>query len=509
LHPPSFSAKVMKKTSPIGMGFRLFWIILAGFSVSQILGTVHVLLSNRAIFQAMTDLLGRGLLTVPNALVLPSLRELRPALLGGLFFTLTLGAGLTALTLLLVQAIRSLPGISRSFLFGFILLFMAFCLILVNKNGFNPVGSSYFIVLPPLAAELARRFLPGKDMGVSPRSIAVPTLFFLFSLPFLAQATGPDFFHQVRDRGLLSHPWGLAVNDFYYRYTLYAAEAVKSLQQKLIRTYRIEGSMDGDKAAVLKRALNREDLFAVTSWAADLVLEENGDALSLGTPGGPALQADFPMILYGAPGIIEKFSSYTDRWDFFRKGTFHAMILFYPAALFFFIYTLISRCLSSRAGPRRGPLFASGLSFLLLVGGAFLLSPGRDIPALRPDLPAMLRSNTPGEQSRALRTIYLHGPDVASFPRYEDLADSSSLPVRYWFTRCLEKSRAERATALLLHLLEDGRITVATTAIEALAGRGDRRVIPEIRKRLIRSEDWYVQWYAYRALRKLGWCQTG
>jgi len=491
------------------MGFRLFWIILAGLSVSQILGTVHVLLSNRTIFQATADLLGRGLLTVPNALVLPSLREMGPALFGGLFFTFTLGAGVTTLTLLLVQAVRSFPGASRSFLFGSLLLFMAFCLLLVNRNGFNPVGSSYFIILPLMTAELARRFLPGKDQGVSPRSIAVPTLFFLLSLPFLVQATGPDFFHQVRDRGLLPHPWGLAVSDFYYRYTLYAAEAVKSFQQKLIRTCRIEGSLEGDKAVFLKKALNREDIFTVTSRAADLVLEEKGDSLSLGTPGGPVLQEDFRMILSGTPGIIERFSARTDRWDFFRKGTFYAMILFYPAALFVFTYTLISRFLPSRAESRRGPLFASGLSFLLLVGGVFLLSPGRDIPASRPDLPAMLRSDTPGEQSRALRTIYFNGPDVSSFPRYEDLADSPSLSVRYWFARCLEKSRSDRATALLLHLLEDGRITVAITAIESLAGRGDRGVIPEIRKRLILSEDWYVQWYAYRALRKLGWCQAG
>lgn len=491
------------------MGLRLFWITFAGVFASQTIGTVHVLLSNRVLFLAMADLHDRGLLTVPNEQILPSLGEMGPALFGGLFFTFTLGIGLTVLTLLFVQTIRSAPGTSRFLFSGFLLLFFAFCLISVNKNGFNPVGSAYFLFPPALTAGLALRFLPGKDPGASPWKIAVPTLFFLFSLPFLVPVTGLDFFHQVRDRVLLSHPWGIAANDFYYRYTLHAAEAVKSFQQKLIRTYRIDGTLDGDKATLLNKSLNYEDVFLVSSPAADLVLEEKGDALSLGTPDGQVLQVDLRSMLTDPSEFLERYSTRTDRWGFFRKGTFCSMIVFYPAALFFLIYTLITRFLPQGAGPRRGPLFASGFSFLLLAGAAFLLSPGKNLPASFPNLPTMIQSGNPGEQGRALRMIFSHGPDIASFPRYDALGKSPSVIVRYWFARCLEKSRSEKATALLLALMEDGQINVATTAIEVLAKRGDRGVIPEIRNKLIRSDHWYVQWYAYRALRRLGWCQAG
>ena len=224
---------------------------------------------------------------------------------------------------------------------------------------------------------------------------------------------------------LLSHPWGIAVNDFYYRYTLHAAEAVASpFGRSSIRTYRIDGTLDGDKATLLNKALNYEDVFLVSSPAAELVLEEKGDALSLGTPDRQVLQVELRSILTDPSEFLERYSARTDRWGFFRKGTFYSMIVFYPAALFFLIYTLITRLLPQGAGPRRGPLFASGLSFLLLAGGGFLLSPGKDLPASFPNLSTMIHSDNPGEQGRALRMIFFQGPDIASFPRYEALGRS-------------------------------------------------------------------------------------
>ena len=113
----------MEKGFPVNMGLRLFWITIAGLFASQTIGTVHVLLSNRVLLLAMTELHDRGLLTVPNEQLLPSLGEMGPALSGGLFFTFTLGVGLTVLTLLFVQTIRSAPGTSRFLFSGFLLLF--------------------------------------------------------------------------------------------------------------------------------------------------------------------------------------------------------------------------------------------------------------------------------------------------------------------------------------------------------------------------------------------------
>jgi HEAT repeat protein len=57
-------------------------------------------------------------------------------------------------------------------------------------------------------------------------------------------------------------------------------------------------------------------------------------------------------------------------------------------------------------------------------------------------------------------------------------------------------------------LLDDSHLNVRTQAVEALAQRRDRGAVREILKRLQTSQDWYFQFYAYRALRALGWNQT-
>jgi HEAT repeat protein len=57
----------------------------------------------------------------------------------------------------------------------------------------------------------------------------------------------------------------------------------------------------------------------------------------------------------------------------------------------------------------------------------------------------------------------------------------------------------------LRRLLEDPNLNVQTQAIEALARQGRRQAIGEILRRFETSPEWYVQSYAYRALKELGW----
>jgi len=488
------------------MGARFSGIILAGLLVSQLLGTLQVFISNRAIVRAMSALHDRGLLTVPNETLFAGLQEPGPAFFGGLFFTFTIGAALTILTLALTQAARPVRGIARHFLCGGFLFLMIFCLFGVNKNGFNPLGSAYFIILPALTAVLARLLLTTEDPPRSPWNILAPAAFFLFTLPFLASAAGPDFFHQVRDRWLLAHPWGRAINDAYYRCTLHAAESVKSFDQKLIRTYRFDGNREGKDAFLLRRTLNGKDIFSLSASEVDLVVHAEGHVLYLGVPGKRVLATDIAAFLAGGPAWLERFSDRADRWKFFRRATFFAMVLLYPAILFFLVYAIVCPMLPARLGPRQRPLIASGISFVLITGGAFLLIPGREAPVPLEEIPAMLKSERPERQARALRTLCGHGSDVSSFPT---LKESPSPAVRYWFARCLEKSPSAEATGLLLGLMEDSQVTVATTAMEVLARRKDRAAIPAILDKLAGSRHWYVQWYAYRALRRLGWCQSG
>ncbi|MEE9613199.1 MAG: HEAT repeat domain-containing protein, partial [Desulfatiglandales bacterium] len=59
----------------------------------------------------------------------------------------------------------------------------------------------------------------------------------------------------------------------------------------------------------------------------------------------------------------------------------------------------------------------------------------------------------------------------------------------------------------LLAFLDDPQPNVVSKTFYALGQRGDRRAVKEIIKRVETSDDWDNQWYAYKALRTLGWTQ--
>ncbi|MBW2204285.1 MAG: HEAT repeat domain-containing protein [Deltaproteobacteria bacterium] len=120
----------------------------------------------------------------------------------------------------------------------------------------------------------------------------------------------------------------------------------------------------------------------------------------------------------------------------------------------------------------------------------------------------MLDSDDWKERVRGLRAVYENGVEVAGFPRYEKMLRSSHIPEQYWFTKALGVSLKPNTYKDILALLDDPHPNVVSMAFQALGQRRDRGAIEVIMKRLKRSNDWYNQWYAYKALRSLGWKQT-
>ena len=93
-------------------------------------------------------------------------------------------------------------------------------------------------------------------------------------------------------------------------------------------------------------------------------------------------------------------------------------------------------------------------------------------------------------------------------PSYAQLLDSPHIAVRYRLARALGVSRSPRTYAPLLSLLEDDSFTVVYQTYWGLGRRGRRDAIPRIKAGIAESDHWYVQTYAYNALRRLGWKQT-
>ena len=72
--------------------------ILAGLVTSQVIATFQVFFANQSLYHTLTALGAAGYLTIPNHLTMDRLQELTTAVCGGLFLTLSVGAGISVLS---------------------------------------------------------------------------------------------------------------------------------------------------------------------------------------------------------------------------------------------------------------------------------------------------------------------------------------------------------------------------------------------------------------------------
>jgi hypothetical protein len=107
----------------------------------------------------------------------------------------------------------------------------------------------------------------------------------------------------------------------------------------------------------------------------------------------------------------------------------------------------------------------------------------------------------------ALKCILRNRIDIAGFSAYPSLFYSRHIPERYWLAKTLGVSRTPETRKALYRLLDDPHFNVVCMAIDSLGKRGNRSDIPLVLGKLKTSRNWYEQWYAYRAIRRLGWQQ--
>ena len=136
----------------------LFPAILPGLIAAQAVATIQVYLSNSELLRTLETIEALGYLPVPNELVMPHLNGVAPAFWGGLFFTLSLGAGLSLLSRAAAWLWRRFPGQKRILPAVYSILWLVL-LIGVNSRGLNLSASCYFFFIPVLV--FARSVLYG------------------------------------------------------------------------------------------------------------------------------------------------------------------------------------------------------------------------------------------------------------------------------------------------------------------------------------------------------------
>jgi hypothetical protein len=484
--------------------------LLGGLVAAQAIATLHVYGANIRLHDTVMMLRDAGYETVPNARTMALLLTVKPAVLGGLFFTLSVGACLSLLALLFCRQWLQRSGSGKR-LIGVWAVVWAILLAALNADGANPWATLYAVAVPAavVGVAAARRGRKGGSRSDDTRwSLALVPLLLLLGV--WGSQWGTDDFLRLRDRLLLSRPAGIAVNDFYYRYTLYPAEAFKSLQQKLIKSCRLEFRHGAPADRMTTQRLLRNDYLIVSPDAGpvDLEMEIAAGTVRLKHHGAEVLTAGQDEFSAHPAALLQRYAVQLDVNRVFRFLVYISLFLGLPVLLYLFFFDLLAAALSMLISRRRAAGLAALLCLILGIGLYALWKGAGRVGVEGFDAAAALESDSLERRIAGLRAIEREGIEIGAIAAYRRLIDSPSIAERYWLARALGASRLPETEVLLRRYLKDSHPNVVCMALRSLGRRGEGNAAAPMLKILHDSEHGYVQWHAYKALKALGWAQT-
>jgi hypothetical protein len=484
-------------------------VLVVGLLSAQIVATAHVYLSNLDLLKATEAVMRSGYLAVPNARVAGHLNSMATAMAGGLFFTLSIGAGLSLVTLigawLWDRAFRRRP--TTTF---FYLLIWTTGIVLVNHNGWNLAASSYLVVVPLITGVAAIQLLPARTTLVSSTGVFWPVSAAIILALLWSLVLDRHMFSNIRDHLLLGNRAGQSITDAYYAYTLFPAEAFKSLEQKQLRTCVLGSSLDRANWIRLERTVRAHDYLPIPAGnPADLTIGQHTDnkRFSLENNRQPVLSVPTGELLGNPDKALAAYSNQRDRNRMFRTLTLACLLLGLPLVLFSFLFSVL--------GMLPDLFFTGAVSdviaaiFCIVVGGILLVPvyQGHTATAVPANPSMAFSAPSPSIRIAALRQACEDQRDIAAEVKKQGIENSPHIAERYWLARSLAYTRDPAAHTILLALADDPAPIVVCQALWAMGERKDQAAVPEIINRINTSPHWYIQMYGYRALRTLGWVQ--
>jgi len=480
----------------------------AGLATAQTIAFFFVWHANLVLADRVQVLQAAGWLAIPSGPAAAALKTFGAAFWGGLFFTLSVGTGLTLATVAFLFLRRRCHG-GRWWSFTGALIWAA-ALIAVNLDGPTLVPT-LFVGCTPLATALAAVQWRSHPAGPpsSPRRWYLPVITLFLLVLLWSTQLNRELFTAIRDHLLLSNAAGRQVNDFYYRYTLFAAQAFKSFAQKTLRTCHLDSDLDPHATAAWVDLLARHDVLPVPAAVfADVRLHFQDGQLRLASPNGAAVEADQNAFRQDPRPWLRRFSKAADRYGPFRRMALIGLLVGFPILLFILVDGGIGRLAGLMASAdavvwiRSSACLAIGV--LLLI--PLLISRAQAVP--EDQIGQALFADSWPRRVAALRRIEDQRMDIARYSQYRRLLESPWVVERYWLARALGSSRHPSTYPDLLRLTQDPHPNVVCQAYYALGQRGQRTAAKAIEEQMVQSDHWYIQWYGYRAMRRLGWRQT-
>lgn len=480
--------------------------VLISLTVSQCIATLQVAASNASLLEKMTAVKAAGYLAVPNDDAMSALSTVSAAFFGGWFFCVTLGSAITLLSIGTIRlSERLITGRSKTRIL--VILWMGIQMFVIVK-GSDLFLLAYFLLVPPIVYRLLPEHTnrPMNSSLYRSRLLHLVALIILFGLWLTSQQS--TVFVTIRDFLLLPNPIGQKINSFYYRYTLYPAELIKPLNSKTIKTYRFARETEWEKIIPVKKVLLNHDFVPITSdAAADVTIDWQADKLSFRVKQETVLVKEMHLFLSRPTEVLTELSILLDDHDLIRRLVFSGLVLFSPLLLYYGLYRFFASIIAIPGNKRTAEILTPVL--LLLVGVSLLY------PTLYPEpsdlnqaaVRSLIRSSNWRDRVVALRAVDRQARDIADY-EYQLQPDLlQPLPERIWLARVYRYSGDAMVDKYLETLVLDRSINVACQAIESLGERGHKKSIPLLMNLIQSSDHWYVQRYAYRALKKLGWKQ--
>lgn len=268
-----------------------------------------------------------------------------PALLCGL----SMGAGLSITGLVAAELWYGVFQRRRSVLIVWVMLWIGWIVVL-NLNGFCPMASASFIMVPPAVFFCVAKGMPygGGKTFLWTRIICFMGIGAL-ALCWIPQLDRGLLFTDIRDKLLFPNALGMKINDFYYRYARCAAAVLETLDQRLLKTCNLDGiTSPALKKSLTTALLDHDYLIVEGSLGADLTIVDhehgirtagrhthpkNGEVLVLKHGEKPILNVRPDSFTLGPAAVLAEFSSKIDRYVYFRGVTFMGLLIGLPAVL--------------------------------------------------------------------------------------------------------------------------------------------------------------------------------
>ena len=443
--------------------------ILFGLLASWAVASFFVRQSNLALHETLIILDAAGYMVVPTREIWPNLLNWGPAIWGAVFYATTSGALTSVLGVTAAFIYRRLGWTRRLFVL-ILFTFWALGLLLLNIKGFSPLATTLWSV-GPLVFVLA--VITGRSGDKTGKTAVL-----IFILPLLVigllwggaalNAGATRTFLDVRDYVFWSNPIGKGLVNFYYKYTLYPAEAFKSLRQKTLKRVRIIQDADDPTAQRLEVAFLDQDYLPLPDGQkVDVTAVLQDDVILFNSP-NTVQKTDLPDFLADPEVYLELFSESVDRNLPLRRLTLVSLLIGLPAGLYLFLFCLFRGVFRFIATEKKA---AVGAGLCCLALGTILLAPiivGR--MAATDNVQAMLESDSWWSRTAGLRGAIDQKKDIAGFD-YDRFINSPHVAERYWVAVALGESSDVRTIPDLQRMLYDPDINVACMALRSMGLR--------------------------------------